>query len=38
MGLPTNNYKRQRITKGHTATKLLIPIKRNVNILAYRRQ
>ena len=38
MGLPTNNYKRQRITKGHTGTKLFIPINRNANILAYRRQ
>jgi len=38
MGLPTNNYKRQRITKGHIGTKLLIPINRNANILAYRRQ
>jgi len=38
MELPTNNYKRQRITKGHTGTKLLIPINRNANILAYRRQ
>jgi len=37
MGLPTNNYKRQRVAKGHTGTKLLIPINRNANILAYRR-
>ena len=35
--LPTNNYIRQRIAKDHTGTKLLIPINRNVNILAYRR-
>ena len=34
MGLPTNNYKRQRITKGHTGTKLLIPINKNAKILA----
>ena len=38
MGLKTNDYKRKRITKGHTETKLLIPINRDANILAYRRQ
>ena len=38
MGLTTNDYKRKRITKGHTGTKLLIPINRDANIPAYRRQ
>ena len=37
MGLQTNNDKGQRIVKGHTGKKLLIPINRNANILAYRR-
>jgi hypothetical protein len=38
MGITTNNYKRQRIVKGHTGKQVFIPINRNANILAYRRK
>ena len=38
MGLPTNKYKRQRITESHTRTKLLMSINKEANILTYRRQ